>query len=59
MEYEPAAVQVIIQGRGDNAPMFLVNDTSVIKTIECSRVMSRVNDETSSEVYSRSALRDA
>ena len=33
--YEPESVQVIIQGRGDDASMFLVNDTGIIKMIEC------------------------
>ena len=37
MEYEPENVQVIIQGRGDDAMMFLVNNTGIIKTIECGK----------------------
>lgn len=59
MGCEPSDVQIIIQGRGDDAQMFLVNDTGIIKTIECSRVASHVHDEISSEVDSRSALRGA
>ena len=60
MEYEPESVQVIIQGRGDDASMFLVNDTGITKTIECVKVGCRVHDETSSELAdSRSALWDA
>ena len=60
MEYEPESVQVIIQGRGDDDSMFLVNDTSNIKTIECVKAVCRAHDETSSEsADSRSALLDA
>lgn len=58
MEYEPESVQVIIKGRGDDASMFLVNDTGIIKTIECVKTVCRTNSETSSESDSRSALRD-
>ena len=62
MGYEPESVQVIIQGRGDDASMFLVNDTGIIKMIECVKAGCRAHDhdETSSEsADSRSALRDA
>ena len=59
MEYEPESVQVIIQGRGDDASMFLVNDTGIIKTIECVKMVCCTNDETSSESDLCSALRDA
>ena len=59
MEYEPESVQVIIQGRGDDASMYLVNDTGIIKTIECVKVVYRTNDETSSKsADSCSALQD-
>ena len=58
MEYEPMNVLVIIQGRGDDASMFLVNDNDIIEKIECGKVACRANDETGSESNSRSALRD-
>ena len=57
MEYEPENVQVIIQGRGDDAMMFLVNNTGIIKTIECGKAACRVNNEVGSETNARSALR--
>jgi len=59
MEYEPVNVQVIIQGRGDDASMFLVNDNDIIEKIECGKVACRVNDETGSKSNSCSALRDS
>ena len=60
MEYEPESVQVIIQGRGNDASMLLVNDTGIIKIIECVKAGCHAHHETSSEsADSRSALRDA
>ena len=56
MEYEPENVQVIIQGRGDDAMMFLVNNTGIIKTIECGKAACRVNNEVGSETDARSVL---
>ena len=35
--YEAPNFQVIIQGRGDDASMFLVNTSGVIKTIDCAK----------------------
>jgi len=31
MEYETQSIQVVIQGRGDDAPVFLVNYDGIIK----------------------------
>ena len=60
MKYEPKSVLVIIQGRGDDTSMFLVNDTDIIKTVECVKAGCRLHNETSSEsVDSRTALWDA
>ena len=33
--YEALNVQVILQGRGDDASMLLVNESGIIKTIDC------------------------
>ena len=38
--YEVESVQVIIQGRGDDAPMFLVNENGIIKTIDYKALMA-------------------
>jgi len=58
MGYEAQSVQVVIQGRGDDAPMFLVNDNGIIKTVD-SKVIRRADDGTGPNTELRSALRES
>ena len=59
LDYEPLDIQVIIHDTDDDASILLVNDTGIIKTIECSKVVSYANDSTSSETDSHSTPLDA
>ena len=43
--YEAPNVQVIIQGKGNDASMFLVNESGVIKAIDCVKVISCRGDQ--------------
>ena len=57
--YEAPNVQVIIQGRGDDTSMFLVNTSGVIKTIDCAKIISYHADQGTGPIELRSALRSA
>ena len=47
LDYEPLDIQMIIHDTDDDASILSVNDTDIIKTIECNKVVSHANDSTS------------
>ena len=55
--YEASNVQVITQGKGDDATMFLVNESGVIKITNCMEVIGCCTDQGASPIIEmRSAL---
>jgi len=58
MIYETQSVQVVIQGRGDDAPVFLVNNDGIIKIVDC-KVVCHANDGTGPNIELCSALQEA
>ena len=57
--YELESVQVIIQGRGDDALMFLVNENGIIKTIDYKVTNRRADGGTGPNVELRGVPRTA